>query len=252
MPTTPTIVPDNVARVPADPVPLDLAVLGQDPRFGGGGSVPDRGVPRGGGAARPDAGAPLRAAPRARRGRADVAPGRGAAAAARGIAARRRGAGGALALGRRHPRAGRRRRAARRAAVRLLARDDDRLGVAGPGAGPAGRAQRSPAARASASLRRLERRRAPRRHAALRDEPGEPRVGRGSPPASTADAVAAPADPDRLERFTPEPDEAWLARLDVADRRLRRPRRRPAQERPPAARRLRARPRAAAGRRGCG
>ena len=125
-----------------------------------------------------------------------MAPGRGAAAAARGTRLAPPARDGALALGRRDARPGRRRRGPRRAAVRLLARDDDRLGVAGTRAGPAGRAQaRRRREHPVAAAARARRARAAPRCSTRRAR----RAGRRSRLAAGVDggAVAAAADPDR-------------------------------------------------------
>ena len=198
-------------------MPLDLAVLGQDPRFGGGGiAQTKRSSRRAEALGRTPA---LLYDPHPGLGEAELhlAPRRGAAAAARGTRGSSAAARDARSLwvvatlaqhGGAAPRAGR--------PYALLARDDDRLGVAGPGAGPAGRAQRVAARRehprrcGGSSGGVLE-----RRHAALRDERGEPGVGRARPPASTAARSRLLPIPIDVERFAPEPDEAWLARLDA-------------------------------------
>ncbi len=236
------------------PVALTSPMLGQDPRFGGGALAQTEAFWQGAARARPDAEPLLPRVPRAastpmpdlrsrarrsaaldRRRRREPASPRASRGWLRASATRGRcwvvvddrvARVRAPLAAARVTRAGSRRRSATRVAVAR--------------AGP--RRVRGALARASnaPALRRLERRVLRGAARRLRDVSPASRAESPTPPGSTRQRVRLLPIPVDLERVPPEPDDDWLrARSTRPLLALRRPRRRPAQERRAAARRVR-------------
>ena len=120
-----------------------------------------------------------------------------------------------------------------RARLRLLDRHDDRLGVAAAARPASHRVRRALAGASVRTLRRIERARRCERAARLYATSAASRASiAAAAGVAEADVGILPIPVD-IEHFTPEADDDVARRLDGPDRRLRRPRRRPAQERRP-------------------